>query len=81
MKKIIISFLLILLLSASSAYADAGDMMGFNMMDGTGMLGFGLIGLFYLILVFFIFSAVFWLTYKWVVGGEKVIKKEAKKAK
>ncbi|NOQ37850.1 hypothetical protein GQ472_03085, partial [archaeon] len=65
MKKIIISFLLILLLSASSAYADAGDMMGFNMMDGTGMLGFGLIGLFYLILVFFIFSAVFWLTYKW----------------
>jgi len=82
MKKIIISFLLILMLSASSAYADAGDMMGsFSMMDGTGMLSFGFIGIFYLILVFFIFSAVFWLTYKWIVGDEKVIKKVSKKAK
>lgn len=82
MKKIIISLLLTLLLSASSAYADAGDMMGsFSMMDGTGMLSFGFIGLFYLILVFFIFSAVFWLTYKLIVGDEKVIKKASKKAK
>ena len=56
-------------------------MGSFSMMDGTGMLSFGFIGLFYLILVFFIFSAVFWLTYKLIVGDEKVIKKASKKAK
>jgi len=79
MKNIIILSMLILLLSASPAYADADDMMGYSMMDGTGMLGFGLIGIFYLILVFFIFSAVFWLTYKWIIKEDKVMEK--KKAK
>lgn len=49
-------------------------MMGYGgMMGGYGMAGFGVIGMIYVALVSFVFSAVFWMTYKWIVkeNGEK----------
>ena len=79
MKNILTISLLVLLSLATATYADVGDMMGDGMMDGWGMTGFGFIGLFYLIIVFFIFSAVFWLTYRWIVGDEKPILDKKKK--
>ena len=79
MKNIFAVSLFILLSLATATYADTDDMMGgYGMMDGWGMAGFGFIGLFYLIIVFFIFSAVFWLTYRWIVGDEKQIIDEKK---
>ena len=49
-------------------------MMGYGgMMGGYGMAGFGVIGMIYVGLISFVFSLVFWTTYKWIVkeDGEK----------
>lgn len=80
MKKTFAVSLFVLLSLATATYADTGDMMGgYDMMDGWGMAGFGFIGLFYLIIVFFIFSAVFWLTYRWIVTDDRSVDKKTKK--
>lgn len=74
MKQILMMSLLVLLSLATATYADVGDMM-----STWGMAGFGFIGLFYLIIVFFIFSAVFWLTYRWIVTDDRLVDKKTKK--
>ena len=80
MKNLLAVSLLVLLSLATATYADVGDMMGSTgMMDGWGMAGFGFIGLFYLIIVFFIFSAVFWLTYRLIVTDDRSVDKKTKK--
>ena len=65
----------------SAALADTGEVMGSGMMFGTtkyGMMGWGwmsLWGLFWLILVSFVFSVIFWLCYKWIVKNKKTKRK------
>jgi len=46
-------------------------MMGYGgMMGGYGMAGFGVIGMIYVGLISFVFSLVFWMTYKLIVKEE-----------
>ena len=45
--------------------------MVFNMMGGTGMFFGGIFGLVWFALAVFIFSIIFWSTYKWLVKGKK----------
>ena len=52
-------------------YLGGVNMMGFGtgygMMGAGGWLGMGLFGLVYLAVAAFVFSVVFWMTYKWIV--------------
>lgn len=63
----------------SSIAIAVGDMMGFGsgygMMSGAGMFGMSLLGLIYLALGAFVFSVIFWLTYKWLVKDKKNMKR------
>jgi len=69
MKKAIISILGAAIVASPAVLADFGDMMG-----GYGMMGSGTMGLFgivYFALAAFVFSAIFWLTYNWIVPKKK----------
>jgi hypothetical protein len=72
MRKGIVYLTLFLSLLATTVLAD-GNMMDFgnnNMMGGYGVggfLGMGVIGLIYFAIAAFIFSVIFWLTYKWLI--------------
>lgn len=66
MKKIIL--LLIMALIVPSVLADYGNMMGSGMMGGVGI---GLYGVVWFVLVTFLFSIIFWSTYKWIVKVKK----------
>ncbi len=73
MKKRII-LLPMLLVSSFNVLANAGEgyMAGSNMMGGTGELMLGsLFGLFYMVVASFVFSLVFWGTYKWLIEDKK----------
>jgi uncharacterized membrane protein len=70
MKKILSLLLPFLLVFPLVALADFGDMMSsgnFGMMGGGGLLGMSFFGLFYFALAAFIFSLIFWSTYKWLI--------------
>lgn len=53
-----------------SVLADYGHMMGYGYGMGSGIL-MGLYGIVWLALAVFIFSIIFWSTYKWIVKEEK----------
>ena len=59
--------LVLISLASTTVLADFGDMMGYGMIGG-GMFGFG--WLISVALISFIFSVVFWLTYKLVLGDK-----------
>ncbi len=65
---------LALVLISSPVVAD-NDMMdlecGGGMMGGTGMFGMGALGLAFAVIIAFVFSVVFWLTYNLVVKRKK----------
>ena len=69
MKKLILFGFIIL--TSTSVFADMMGNVGFGdgygMMYGSGVFGMGLFGLIYLVLISFIFSVIFWLTYNWLV--------------
>ncbi len=51
-----------------SVLADYGHMMGYEYgMDG---MGFGLFGIVWFLIATFIFSVVFWSTYKWIIKSK-----------
>lgn len=54
-------------LAVPSALADYGDMMGDGMMGGVGM---GLYGILWLTLAAFLFSVIFWYTYKLIIKNK-----------
>lgn len=65
MKKMIHA--LVALMTLPAAFADYG------MMDG-GMMGYGGMWVYWLVwfpLAVFLFSIIFWATYKWIVKGDK----------
>lgn len=67
MRKLIL--LITTLLTIPAALADGWDMMG-----GYGMMGWGVgsfIGLVYFAIFSFVFSAIFWWTYKWLAKEKK----------
>jgi len=68
MKRIILFWVLIL--SIPFVLADYGHMGGYGMMGGIGV---GLYGIVWFVLAMFIFSIIFWSTYRWII-------KDAKKA-
>ncbi|MBU0629145.1 MAG: hypothetical protein KKC75_08210 [Nanoarchaeota archaeon] len=72
MKKTILASIGALTASLPLALADYGGMMGYgsgySMMGG---LGTGLFGLLWVVLAAFIFSIIFWSTYKWIAKEEK----------
>ncbi len=65
---------LALVLISSPVVAD-NDMMDFEygggMMGGTGMFGMAALGLAYAVIIAFVFSIIFWLTYNLVVKRNK----------
>ncbi len=69
MKKLLVPISLVL--ASSKALADMGMMEGYGMMGGAGMFGWGLLWLVWLVLGAFLFSAIFWLTYNWLVKDKK----------
>ncbi len=81
MKKIIMLAPLFLMSLINIVVADSGYMGGYGMMSG-GMMnwswGFGFLWLFWLVVISFVFSVVFWLCYKWLVESN-VGKKNRKK--
>ena len=66
MKKIIFGAISILLLP--SVLADYEHMMGYGMTNGIGL---GIYGFIWIILAAFIFSTIFWSTYKWIIKEKK----------
>lgn len=70
MKKAVISALFSLLMFSSIAAADTG-MMDSGLGMG-GMLAMSIYGLIYIAIAAFVFSAVFWWTYKWMVKDAKL---------
>ena len=66
MKKIVL--LGIMWLIIPSVLADYRRMMGYGMM---GSYGIGLYGLFWFIIIAFVFSLIFWLMYKLIVKDRK----------
>lgn len=69
MKKIIASLISLASLGAVNAADYAGcPMMGYPTMMGGGV---ALYGLFYFLIFAFLFAAIFWVTYKWLVEGKK----------
>ncbi|NIO44288.1 MAG: hypothetical protein GTN36_01915 [Candidatus Aenigmarchaeota archaeon] len=74
MKKILSFMFLALVLISSPVVAD-NDMMDFEygggMMGGTGMFGMAALGLAYAVIIAFVFSIIFWLTYNLVVKRNK----------
>ena len=78
MKKSILLWLSILaILAIPSVFADYG-MMGYGMMGG-GWFSWGLLWLVYLALATFVFSVIFWGTYKWLIKNKREEKKEKRK--
>jgi len=70
MKKI--ALLGMIALGIPSVLADYGSMIGYG--TGYGMmggLGVGLFGLLWIVLAAFIFSIIFWSTYKWIAKENK----------
>ncbi len=59
----------------SSPVVAHNDMMDFeyggDMMGGTGMFGMGALGLAFAVIIAFVFSIIFWLTYNLVVKRNK----------
>lgn len=68
-KKILLGGTYLALLS-EIAFADT-DMMGYGIMGGTGMALGSIYGLVWFALAVFVFSAIFWSTYKWLIKGKK----------
>jgi len=73
MRKSIAYSVLFLVLLSTTVLAD-NDMMDFGnsngMMGSYGMGGFwgmSVVGLIYFVIAAFIFSVIFWLTYKWLI--------------
>ena len=66
MKKILLFGILVW--AIPSVLADYGPMMGYGMMGGTGMWFYGSI---WFVLVTFLFSIIFWSTYRWIIKGQK----------
>ncbi len=50
--------------------------MAYGMMDGFKTAGWGLLKLLYFVVAVFVSSAIFWLTYKWLVEGNNKKKKK-----
>ncbi|HDH28084.1 MAG TPA: hypothetical protein ENH13_03020 [Euryarchaeota archaeon] len=71
MKKVVISALFFLLMFSSIAAADTG-MMDSGGLGMGGMLAMSIYGLIYIAIAAFVFSAVFWWTYKWMVKDAKL---------
>jgi uncharacterized membrane protein len=71
MKKIIVPISLLSVLSCSVS-ADWNGMMGYGSSSGMmGGWGMGIYGVIYFALAAFVFSAIFWLTYNWLVKPNK----------
>ena len=65
MKKIALFGIIALIIP--SALADYGPMMGY----GYGMTGgIGIFGIIWFLIATFIFSVVFWSTYKWIIKSK-----------
>ena len=70
MKKIIL--LVTAILVAPFILADYGHMEGYGMMGGVGI---GLYGIISFVLATFIFSIIFWSTYKWITKDTKKLQR------
>ena len=71
MRKMILSWVIVLLMPLVLAdYEGMMDNTGYGMMGSYGGW-FGLIGILWLALAAFVVSAIFWLTYNWLVKGTK----------
>lgn len=73
-KKILVSGLVGLGLLSPVVLADTGMMGsgfgGYGMMGGGWFFGMGVVWLLFLALGAFVFSVIFWLTYKWLVKNQ-----------
>ncbi len=71
MKKTIL--LWIMALTIPIVLADYDGMMGYGMMGNYGYGGIimGLLGIVWFALAAFVFSAIFWSTYKWIMKSNK----------
>jgi len=73
MNKSVVAFLFLFLLPLVSA--DCG-MMGsmYTQYGWMGGVGMGILGIIWLIIAAFVFSAIFWITYKWIIKPKEMRK-------
>jgi hypothetical protein len=67
MKKIALFGIIALIMP--SVLADYGHMMGYGYGMGTN-IGIGIFGFVWFLIATFIFSVVFWSTYKWIIKSK-----------